>query len=398
MASVFISSTGMDLAEYRAGAIEVCNRLGLIPVAMEFFEAMGAGATQGSVTKLEVADVYVGIFAHRYGFIEPGRAASVTELEFDHAGARRLERLCFMLKEGYPWPPSAVDHEHIDELNRFKAKVNRQLIRQEFTSVDDFKAKLMQSLIEWQKHRAEPSVLESMLDLFATRRAFFKGDEQALDHVLKMLDYSDAGRALVVARSLAESAAEIEGSLRQLRSSTHSSLKDAVGRLIVACKDYAERYGARPEEESMLGLPHIGWGQRLANFAVSDSRFGFTSSGSIETFKEFIEYLAQSFRDLVTVRDLAKEVVSRIATAEPTLAERCGVVGSQISCGGSDLRHAVAELELGAQRVGEIVSSTSDFQARRMAAADMAKGEASPTVARLLIAVSKIRGPVAWLR
>ena len=86
----------MDLAEYRAGAIEVCNRLGLIPVAMEFFEAMGTGATQDSVTKLEVADVYVGIFAHRYGFIEPGRAASATELEFDHAVSRGLERLCFM--------------------------------------------------------------------------------------------------------------------------------------------------------------------------------------------------------------------------------------------------------------------------------------------------------------
>jgi hypothetical protein len=80
----------------------------------------------------------------------------------------------------------------------------------------------------------------------------------------------------------------------------------------------------------------------------SDRRFGFTSSGSIETFKEFIECLAQSFRDLVTVRDLAQEVVSRNATAEPTLAERCGVVGSQISCAGKtcDMQSRTSSLAL----------------------------------------------------
>lgn len=106
MANVFISSTGKDLTDYRQAAIEVCLRLGLTPVAMEFFEAMGIGATEGSKAKLDGADVYVGIFAHRYGYIEDGHNKSVTEIEFDYAGEKKLKRLCFLLDPKHPWPQS----------------------------------------------------------------------------------------------------------------------------------------------------------------------------------------------------------------------------------------------------------------------------------------------------
>src|SRR5438094_482205 len=109
MFKVFLSSTGQDLAKYREGAIEVSNRLGLVPVAMEFFEAMGKGATEGSKRKLKDADVYVGIFAHRYGYIEEGYDKSVTEIEFDYASNElNLDRLCFAIDTDYPWSPSNI--------------------------------------------------------------------------------------------------------------------------------------------------------------------------------------------------------------------------------------------------------------------------------------------------
>lgn len=151
MSNIFIGSTGKDLADYRASAIDICNRLSLTPNAMEFFEAMGAGATEGSKRKLDRADVYVGIFAHRYGYIETGYNKAVTEIEFDYAGERGLERLCFLVNLDYPWPPGSIDYEHHARLQVFKDKVNTTLIRAEFTTVDDFKAKLIQALIAWQK-------------------------------------------------------------------------------------------------------------------------------------------------------------------------------------------------------------------------------------------------------
>ena len=96
-AKVFICSTGKDLTEYRKVAREVCEELGLAVIGMETFEAMGAGATEGSKRKLDEADVYVGIFAYRYGYIEDGHDKSVTEIEFDHAGKQKINQLCFLL-------------------------------------------------------------------------------------------------------------------------------------------------------------------------------------------------------------------------------------------------------------------------------------------------------------
>jgi hypothetical protein len=147
--TVFISSTGKDLAEYREAARDICLRLNLFPVMMEYFEAMGLGATAGSKKKLDRANIYVGVFAHRYGFIEPGYEKSVTELEFDHAGELRLDRLCFVVDPNHPWPPAANDPQHFQEMTAFKARVS-SLIRGEFTTVDDFKAKLQQALLPYR--------------------------------------------------------------------------------------------------------------------------------------------------------------------------------------------------------------------------------------------------------
>jgi len=397
MASVFIGSTSLDLSAYRAAAIEVCNRLGLVPVAMEFFEAMGVGASAGSLTKLDTTDVYVGIFAHRYGYIEPGHSASVAELEFDHACARGLERLCFIVKPDFAWPPAAIDHAHYDNLTRFKERINQAVIRQQFTTVDDFTGKLIQSLSEWQKRQADPAALEAILDLFATRRAFFHGDEKALAHVVEMLDFNDAGRAVAVARSLAEVAAQIERELSRLRSSTHASLKHTLAGLIVACKDYAETYGTH-RGDSFLALPHIGWRQRIEDFTEADSRFGFSSTDSFEVFKTLLEYISRSFSDLMGVRARALAVVECIAKAEPTLGERSGNVRALLAEGADYLKTASMALDRSARLVERVISTSTDFQARRAAAATLSQEQEDQTVARLLAAISKVRNPTAWSR
>lgn len=145
---VFISSTGKDLHEYRQAAIEVCNRLKIVPVAMEFFEAMGLGATNGSKSKLEDVDLYIGIFAHRYGYIEKGFDKSVTEIEFDYAADLGLERLCFVINQTHPWPLDYVEIENYSRIQSLKERVRLELIAPLFTTVDDFKLKLTYALGE----------------------------------------------------------------------------------------------------------------------------------------------------------------------------------------------------------------------------------------------------------
>lgn len=154
MTRVFISSTSLDLKAYRQAAREVCAALDFDPVMMEDFEAMGVGATEGSKRKLNKTDLYVGIVAHRYGYIENGYPSSVTEIEFDYAGERNLERLCFLVDPTYnDWPTEHIDNEHFPQLRAFKSKIETQVIRQYFTNVEDFRTKLRAALFAWQEER-----------------------------------------------------------------------------------------------------------------------------------------------------------------------------------------------------------------------------------------------------
>lgn len=157
MPKVFIGSTSRDLHAYRLAAIDECNRLGLVPIAMEYFEAIGAGATAGSRRKLEDADVYVGIFAHRYGFVEPGEPASVTELEFDHADTRGLERLSFLIDPAHDDAAleELAEPEYRERMAAFRARVEGSVIRQHFTTVDDFRGKVRLALQGWMERTPE---------------------------------------------------------------------------------------------------------------------------------------------------------------------------------------------------------------------------------------------------
>ena len=92
MTKVFISSTSEDPSEYRTAAVSVCNELGYMPNPMQFLGPIGRGATSGSDERLKQANLYLGIFPHRYGYIEEGYNCRVTEAEFDYAHECGIER------------------------------------------------------------------------------------------------------------------------------------------------------------------------------------------------------------------------------------------------------------------------------------------------------------------
>lgn len=191
VAKVFISSTSRDLSDYRSSAIDICLRMGMLPIAMEHFEAMGKGATEGSKLKVSEADVYVGILAHRYGYIESGYEHAVTEIEYDEAGNRGQERLCLLVDASYPWPPDAIDHAHYEKLSAFRKRIERDVIVQYFTTVDDFRVKLAQSLMAWQKRHPTdappaPSIpLPAPAALIPPRPALLVGREKDLERLKK---------------------------------------------------------------------------------------------------------------------------------------------------------------------------------------------------------------------
>ncbi len=232
--SVFISSTSLDLKRYRKVAIEVCQSLGFEPVAMENFEAMGVGATEGSKRKVRESDLYIGIIAHRYGYIEDGYDRSVTEIEFDYAGERGLDRLCFLVDPRHPWPKTHYDKKNPDKLAAFRGKVEKSVIRSLFTTTDDFREKLTQALVNWQEWRSARSgelhaILATLSDDVPNRPERLIGREALVTELHSLLDkgkrvllqgFGGIGKTAVAAHVAAERVDGGDGPVIWLRAGT----------------------------------------------------------------------------------------------------------------------------------------------------------------------------------
>ena len=69
---VMISSTVMDLPLHRDEIRDACDRADFEPHMMEKLPALAADAPKASLRMVDDADVYVGIFANRYGYVPAG--------------------------------------------------------------------------------------------------------------------------------------------------------------------------------------------------------------------------------------------------------------------------------------------------------------------------------------
>ena len=83
---VFVSSTFTDLEDYRVGVLNAILELGATVVAMEHFGARDERPREECLRIIsKESDSFVGIYAHRYGFVPRGFTKSITEAEYDAA-------------------------------------------------------------------------------------------------------------------------------------------------------------------------------------------------------------------------------------------------------------------------------------------------------------------------
>lgn len=137
MPSVFLSSTYQDLVDHRREVDEVLRRMRQNSVVMEYFGSRTDDAIEVCKNEIDRSDIVVGIYAHRYGWIPPGSAVSITEMEFDYARRQGKKILCYVVDENHPWPPKFIEGgEAYTKLTAFKQKVG-QLVRTVFTTPDD---------------------------------------------------------------------------------------------------------------------------------------------------------------------------------------------------------------------------------------------------------------------
>ena len=109
MAKIYISSTYNDLIEYRDTVYKSLRKMGHDVIAMEDYVASDDRPAGKCLSDVQRCDIYVGIFAWRYGFIPNGESNSITEQEYKQAKKHNIPCLIFLLDEKTPWSPNFID-------------------------------------------------------------------------------------------------------------------------------------------------------------------------------------------------------------------------------------------------------------------------------------------------
>ena len=159
--TAMVSSTARDLAEERAAVLQACMELEVFPDMMEHLPASDAEAVQVSTAMVDRADLYLGLFAHRYGYVPAGGERSVTEIEYERAVERGLPRLIFLMHDDYRGL-RASDFErgpNVERLEALKARLQTERVVRYFRSPEDLRAAVVAALVPYLDRggRAAPS-------------------------------------------------------------------------------------------------------------------------------------------------------------------------------------------------------------------------------------------------
>lgn len=143
-----ISSTALDLPEHRKQAIDACLREGVFPKAMEHLPARDADAIRVSLEMVDNADIYLGIYAWRYGHIPDGHDISITEMEFNRAVERKIPILVFLIQKDHTLTIEMVEADKAaqEKLKKLKERASQGRGRLEFQSPIELRSHIIQSL------------------------------------------------------------------------------------------------------------------------------------------------------------------------------------------------------------------------------------------------------------
>lgn len=146
--AVFVSSTFVDLAEHRATVQGAIRQLGVADISMENFGARDERPKAECLRIIEQdTDTFVGIYAHRYGFVPKGEKKSITEAEYDAAGQYGIPRLVYVVNEDALWSPKFIDTgTNAKRLAQFKARLAATHVCKRFASKDDLAASVAADL------------------------------------------------------------------------------------------------------------------------------------------------------------------------------------------------------------------------------------------------------------
>jgi tetratricopeptide (TPR) repeat protein len=180
MAKIYVSSTYSDLSEHREAVYRTLRQMRHDVVAMEDYVAADLRPLKQCLADVAACDLYVGIFAWRYGYIpaqDNSENRSITELEYRKAQELGKPCLIFLLDPGAAWSPNLMDAVTGEAERGKRIQELRQQLQQEklagFFKTPDELAKLVSVSVS-RNERIRSGIEEQ-------RRAIVQESERQMD-------------------------------------------------------------------------------------------------------------------------------------------------------------------------------------------------------------------------
>jgi len=164
---VMISSTSKDLPEHRAQAKAAIEQAGGHALVMENMPASPEDAITESLKFVDEAEIYIGIFAHRYGYVpdsprNPGKI-SITEMEYRRAVERKIPILIFIMDPAHNLTAEMVEKgDGAAKLEKLKDELKKTYVVAFFKSAEDLRGHVLHALSKMIKPAGKPFKPEPM--------------------------------------------------------------------------------------------------------------------------------------------------------------------------------------------------------------------------------------------
>jgi tetratricopeptide (TPR) repeat protein len=148
-----ISSTARDLPDHREQVMKACMRMEMFyPDMMENLAAADANALEVSIQMVDKAEIYIGVFGPRYGYVPDGEPISITEAEYNRAVERGIPRLIFLMSDEHPVKlPDVETGPGAEKLKALKERVGKERVVGFFDSPADLRGQVIQALLPYRE-------------------------------------------------------------------------------------------------------------------------------------------------------------------------------------------------------------------------------------------------------
>lgn len=131
--SVFLSSTFEDMKEYRKAIIDRIIKRRMVPICMENWGANANKVTSVITDEVKKADIYLGIFGTRYGYVDENTNMSMTKIEYREALASNKPILVYIAKNA---KDDITTGDNSQKMLELLTEIEKERIVYYFNSID----------------------------------------------------------------------------------------------------------------------------------------------------------------------------------------------------------------------------------------------------------------------